>query len=567
MSNDPANEPRGPEVSGAPSAPDGGHPAGGQDAPLASSSVCSDAGSSRLSSGVVSAGGLNRWNVALIALGFVPLLAVFLINLWGKPQYQFFPMAFAGAAFLAWTRRDEVGTPLRPGRPLLGFGAVGFAFFLLVLATLLWSPWFAAVGALIGAAGLLWWAGGRSMLGTMAPPLVLLLTIVPPPAHLDERFTLWLRAVATAVSTRLLDVLGVIHVRSGNVIELPQRTLLVEEACSGINSVLFTAAACLCYLFWRRRRLASFILCLPAIFAFVLLGNICRITIGALVDYRTGIDLLSGRPHEALGLVLLGCYLVAIISLDHLFLWPQAAPVAGRPAKGGAADGRGAGWVISPVWAWVAAGAFAVVGLAGVGIGIRQWQAAPFFGIAQGERFKGCEFTLPRQLAGWIQSEGGAASELETVGLYSRKWLFQNGALAASVVIDYPFAGYHDLSSCYALSGWIITGRRAEPQGAAGPPPREEIEMVRDGLDFALLAFGACDERGGWMERPGLVQRTLLDRWRGLGNIQPATFQLQLFAHGNAPLTAAEAESYRAFFAAVQGALAPQIPAQLNPKP
>ena len=37
-----------------------------------------------------------------VALGFAPLLTVFLINLWGRPHYQFFPLALAGAGFLAW---------------------------------------------------------------------------------------------------------------------------------------------------------------------------------------------------------------------------------------------------------------------------------------------------------------------------------------------------------------------------------------------------------------------------------------------------------------------------------
>src|SRR6266446_6359210 len=51
--------------------------------------------------------GMTFWNGLLLALGYAPLLWVFFLNLWARPHYQFFPLALAGAAFLAWTRLKE----------------------------------------------------------------------------------------------------------------------------------------------------------------------------------------------------------------------------------------------------------------------------------------------------------------------------------------------------------------------------------------------------------------------------------------------------------------------------
>ena len=55
-------------------------------------------------------------NGLLFALGYTPLLTLFFINLWGRPHYQFFPLALIGAAFLAWTRLKEVPRPFVPDR-------------------------------------------------------------------------------------------------------------------------------------------------------------------------------------------------------------------------------------------------------------------------------------------------------------------------------------------------------------------------------------------------------------------------------------------------------------------
>ena len=67
-------------------------------------------------------GGMSPIQLALIALvGFGPLVAQFLFNLWQFDTYQFFPLALAGAAVLAKRGLDEVSRPLEPGSGLLTF--------------------------------------------------------------------------------------------------------------------------------------------------------------------------------------------------------------------------------------------------------------------------------------------------------------------------------------------------------------------------------------------------------------------------------------------------------------
>src|SRR2546426_11709791 len=95
-------------------------------------------------------------NALLFALGYAPLLVAFFVNLWGRPHYQFSPLALGGAAFLAWTRLKEVPRPFQPGRFLLAGALLALSFLCLAVATFLWSPWLGSLAALLGLVAVIW---------------------------------------------------------------------------------------------------------------------------------------------------------------------------------------------------------------------------------------------------------------------------------------------------------------------------------------------------------------------------------------------------------------------------
>ena len=78
---------------------------------------------------------MTAGNGLLLTLGYAPLLTLFLINLWGRPHYQFFPLALIGAAFLAWTRRKDVPRPFEPGDSRLTALLLAASFIFLAVAS------------------------------------------------------------------------------------------------------------------------------------------------------------------------------------------------------------------------------------------------------------------------------------------------------------------------------------------------------------------------------------------------------------------------------------------------
>ena len=114
-----------------------------------------------------------------------------------------------------------------------------------------------------------------------------------------------MRTMATDTSSGVLDVLGVDHLPLGNVIEIPGKTLTVEAACSGIQSLYVVLAATLFFVLLTQATVLRSLMLLATAVLWVLIGNILRLVVVVGGYARWGLDLSSGWPHELLGIVIL----------------------------------------------------------------------------------------------------------------------------------------------------------------------------------------------------------------------------------------------------------------------
>jgi hypothetical protein len=206
---------------------------------------------------------------------------------------------------------------------------------------------------------------------------------------------------------------------------------------------------------------------------------------------------------------------------------------------------------------------FLVLGVAGGAIGVSRWGATGSLGIANAALFEKFDFQLPPEVGGakQVAEDPSAPSKLEVVGIYSKAWRFRAGAMPITVGIEFPFLGYHPLTDCYITGGWAVTKREfiAATGGDEGKPPREELEITREGLSHAVVLFAICDERGKWITEPGGAKGTLLRRWGDMAKAQPPTFQIQAMINSTVPITAAEREALRKTFAEAQLRLSAQV--------
>ena len=122
-----------------------------------------------------------------------------------------------------------------------------------------------------------------------------------------------------------MERFGHLHLRKGNTIELPDKQLLVEEACSGVQSlftVLFLAALIVC---WRRRGILHAVPLILSGVVFAGAMNVFRISAIAVAWQDNQLDLSHGWYHDALGYMALLLAILLLVSTDALLLFFMAS--------------------------------------------------------------------------------------------------------------------------------------------------------------------------------------------------------------------------------------------------
>ena len=511
----------------------------------------------------------------LAAIGLAPLVWNFFCTLWHRPAYQFFPMALAAAGLLAWRIwRESNQLEVSSHRRLTSVLATA-TMVIFTAGNILWSPWLGMLTLLLGLATLASMLDGWRGVRTFLPVLLMLASIIPPPLGWDDRLTLWLRSISVQMSSGLLDSLQVIHVLQGNTILLPGKILLVEEACSGINSVILCSVFCLFWTLWQKRPLFWLVILVPFTCLFVMMGNVIRITSGAALNYFWKIDLLSGWPHEIFGLVLLLTYCGLILSFEQLLAFPTQSihPTEAPPENivspqnqttvtevaGGVAE-------IQPVRGFKFAGWV----LALLGIGILALRLLSGFGhtlVASPVKRtpRDLQLSLPVSLAGWqrLDTKAGDTSQVETLGVRSTVWRFQRNGNEAAVAVDYPLDGFHNVRSCYLHNGWQVmaedpvTGDKGEDLHAF------KLTLERS-LCHAVVFHSVMDERGQWLSPP-VKTGALRSRLFGSPVVAlPTTYRIQIFFVSYEPQSSAEVAQAQALFFQARQALSQQLVEQFS---
>jgi exosortase A len=145
--------------------------------------------------------------------------------------------------------------------------------------------------------------------------LLILFFMIPVPGQIIASLTIPLQLIVTKASVGLASLIGIPIYHEGNVIQLPQGTFQVVQACSGLRSIMtmLTLGAVLAYFTLRSNILRGilFILAVPI----AILVNILRVFVLIAVFHYLAIDLSEGSIHTILGLavfvIAIGLFLLA----------------------------------------------------------------------------------------------------------------------------------------------------------------------------------------------------------------------------------------------------------------
>ena len=269
--------------------------------------------------------------VALVAAGALAWFAWPIVRIVGQvafvyPDYSHCALVPFLACFLAWTRREELrkltgGSPWM-GVPLAGAGSIlsllGSWYEIALQPGSLGYVFLLGVGVVLVIGGGLWSFLGTNRFRAVLGPLAFLLFAVPLPESVIASLTAPLRTIAVIGATFLLRLGGLAAHREGNIIELANGSVGVDDACSGIRSIwVLLAFAAFIYAVMRMSGVRALLLLL-AVPVMAIAANLVRIGLSAWAVVRGHAGLAAGPVHDLLGLVTVAAASAGIVGLGLL---------------------------------------------------------------------------------------------------------------------------------------------------------------------------------------------------------------------------------------------------------
>ncbi len=262
------------------------------------------------------------WQIGLIALVIVLMYLPVLSNLardWYTDDnyshgFLILPISF----WLVWRKRETLRSiPLESSK--WGLVAIIGALLMYLLGTAGMEYFTVRVSFVLLLFGITLYLAGARLVREIWFAFFFLLFMIPVPYVIYYSATFPLQLIGSKVAAGVLGVIGIPHLRQGNVIHLPDNySLEVAEACSGLRSLvtLIALGALLAYL--TQNKLWKALLLFAATVPIAIAANIFRICVTAIGAYGISREVAEGTIHELSGTIVFIFSLICLLILSSL---------------------------------------------------------------------------------------------------------------------------------------------------------------------------------------------------------------------------------------------------------
>jgi exosortase len=263
---------------------------------------------------------LNHWP---LLVGFAVLAVPTVIALgqesWSRESGAHGPIVLATGAWLISRQVKSFQELARPSSNLLTGALLLISLLLGVVGHAFGFVTFEAAGLYGVGLTMLYSIFGLPALIKNWFPLFYLGFCVPPPRWVIDQITAPLKQLVSSIATGVLHAAGLPISREGVTIHVGGYELLVEDACSGMNSLIGLSAISLFYIYLLRGaslRYAGILTLL--IIPIAIVGNILRIMVLVLLTNYFGDQVAQGFAHFTAGIFLFGVSLLLVFLADNL---------------------------------------------------------------------------------------------------------------------------------------------------------------------------------------------------------------------------------------------------------
>ncbi len=263
---------------------------------------------------------------------FYPYIALAVIVLFGFPvlgeliqdwvhddnySHGFFIIPIS--IYLLYRQRDELSFPARSSRlglVVLIFGCIG-----LILGAAAGEFFTTRLSLVLMVTGLAFYHMGAQNFRKVWFAFFYLIFMIPIPAIIYYSATLPMQLMASEVTVTMLSAIGVPVTRAGNIINLPEYSLEVVEACSGLRSLVTLLALGALYAYLRLPGKILPMLLFVATVPIAIATNVFRVFVTAIGAYAVSRELAENFLHEISGILVFFVALIMMLIISGIMVW------------------------------------------------------------------------------------------------------------------------------------------------------------------------------------------------------------------------------------------------------
>jgi exosortase B len=248
---------------------------------------------------------------AAILIAYIPTFITLAEGPWQTEQEGHGPLIIAAAAFLVWQARNKLRTAAISPSPTWGWISLLGGLAVLIVSRNQ-DIWFTEVASEIPVlAGCILIFAGWPALRILAFPIGFLIFSAPAPGWMVDGATVPLKVLISDMVTNGLYHLGYPIAQNGVVIEIGPYELLVQDACSGLNSIFALSAIGVFYVYaFRWHEKIRGLILLALIIPITITANFLRVVALVLIAYYGGVEKIEGPLHDLTGIAL---FIVAVL--------------------------------------------------------------------------------------------------------------------------------------------------------------------------------------------------------------------------------------------------------------
>ncbi len=269
--------------------------------------------------------------LGLVLIVYLPVLIDLVSDWYMDDNYSHGFLILPVAVWLIWRKRKELAeTPTK--RNNLGLIFILGSLLLLIAGTAGAEYFTARVSFVALLFSLSLYMFGWLFTKKIWFAFFFMLFMIPIPYVIYYSLTFPMQLFASKISTNILNAIDLPLIRQGNIIHIPNYSMEVAEACSGIRSLFSLLALGALYAYFSQPNKVKAVILFLSTIPIAIAGNVFRITVTALGAHMISTEFAEGTLHEISGLIVFVFSLILLVIFGAILKWKK--PEFKRPVSG-----------------------------------------------------------------------------------------------------------------------------------------------------------------------------------------------------------------------------------------